>query len=91
MVLLSFLVSQQLLGVEKVFLYYKTTPPQDRNILAVLEMFQVSGFLQVTPWNWNFGKKDFRYHGQNLAMHDCLYRSTNLIKNICNLFGYLTV
>merc|ERR1719468_1052819 len=73
MSIISFLEMQKLLGVNKVFFYGMQVPNVTKNIL---EYYRKDGILDYTEWNFPIGDNErFRYFGQNLLIHDCIFRT----------------
>lgn len=77
-VLVEFIEMSHLLGVNKIVFYNFDVPPR---ILSILEHYHQRGLVSIVPWDLN---KDHAnqmwYHGQLVAVQDCLYRHMGAFK-----------
>ena len=74
--LISWVEFQKLLGVSQIILY--AMEQQSAEMKAVLDYYERERTLYIIDWSFPIRNKDFRYFGQNLLLHDCLYRSRGL-------------
>ena len=69
--LIEFIELSRLLGVDHVTFYDHQT---SREINKVLDYYSNLGIATVMPWDLPVDQKHIWYHGQLLAINDCLYR-----------------
>jgi len=73
--LISFLEYYREAGAQGVFIY---ALPQVREVALVLDYYIALGFVKVMEWDFPselLASPSLVYHGQNLLLHDCMYRS----------------
>ncbi len=77
--LLEFIELTQLLGADHlVFYLHDVTRP----VREVLDFYRQQGVLTVVPWQIPVEDKAIWYHGQLLAINDCLYRSMHRFRYV---------
>ena len=69
--LIEFIELSRLLGVDHVTFYDQQT---SREVNKVLDYYSMMGVATVVPWELPIDERQIWYHGQLLAINDCLYR-----------------
>lgn len=70
--LIEFVELTKILGAQHVIFYAHQVP---REIQKVLRYYEQIGVATVIPWDLPVQDKEIWYHGQLLAINDCLYRN----------------
>ena len=71
MTIVEFIELNRLLGASHIVFYQHQIP---REMSKVLQYYQGMGFITVLDWNLPVQDKAIWYHGQLVAINDCLYR-----------------
>ena len=75
--LIEFVELTKILGAQHVIFYAHQVP---REIQKVLRYYEQIGLATVIPWDLPVQDKEIWYHGQLLAINDCLYRNMHRFK-----------
>ncbi|XP_052271810.1 beta-1,4-galactosyltransferase galt-1-like [Dreissena polymorpha] len=75
---LEFIELNRLLGAEKFMFYLEISDKSvSSGVLRVLEYYQSIRVVHIHTWELPFERSQIWYHGQSLAINDCLYRYMN--------------
>ena len=73
--LIEFIEFNRLLGVEKFLLYIEASDtPISTSALKILKYYESLKVVHLIQWALPFDHQSIWYHGQSLAINDCLYR-----------------
>ena len=77
--LIEFIELSRILGANHITFYRVHVSTE---INRVLDFYRHKGYITVIPWQLPLGERNIWYHGQLLAINDCLYRSMHRFKYV---------
>ncbi|XP_023338268.1 uncharacterized protein LOC111708971 isoform X2 [Eurytemora carolleeae] len=72
--MIGYIEKQKLLGVNRIYFYGMAV---EEILMEIIDFYRKERVVEYTPWKFPLNPNQFRYYGQVLLMHDCMYRTRN--------------